>query len=631
MRKFGLIALIMVYAASLFAVPARRGWMPRVLADGSVVEVQQIGDEYYHYMVTRDGKIVKGTPEGLVISDEPLPTPEQIRTRRMASPLMAGRERRVGSVNLAPRGLLILVNFSDVAFQPENSQAAMDSMMNSSGYSFNGATGSARDYFIAQSDSQYMPIFDVVGPVTLSNTRKYYGENVDSVPGADRRYFQIAIDACQAVDDIVDFSVYDNDSNGDIDFVYIIYADKGEADGGPEEAIWPHNYYVKDYAHKYVKLDGKYLNNYACSGELLGYSGARNTIGTPCHEFGHVIGLPDYYDTTQNPDGSGGYNYNNYLTPNEWTIMDYGCYNNRGNTPPNYSIFDKYFLGWATPKVLPADAQLNVTLTTDYDDAYQITGGTSLLPYYTTKTVYYIENRQKQGWDAYLNGHGMLVWQVKYNDAAWSSNTSNNSAGKPRYTLIAADGSSMIGYCYEYNEQREDYDILHKSDTDPFPGAAKITAWDAVTGCALSDITETGGIIRFKFNGGKTTCTYEIMAEHCIVPEDSVLALGDTLSLIILPEEGYRLDDPDCWAVEMGEDKPILVYGEGFTYDALTGEFRIENVTDDIVIIVEAKEDTGTGLEDEKLTIKSAKTLRNGQLIIIRGNKHYNAQGIEIQ
>ena len=127
---------------------------------------------------------------------------------------------------------------------------------------------------------------------------------------------------------------------------------------------------------------------------------------------------------------------------------------------------------------------------------------------------------------------------------------------------------------------------------------------------------------------------YELMAEHCEVPEDGVLAFGNTLSLTILPETGYILDDADCWAVEMGSWNPLMEYGVDYTYDAQTGEFRIESVTDDVVIIVEAKEDTGTGLdavESRKTKVESRKMIRDGQLVIIRGDKRYNAQGIEIQ
>ena len=168
------------------------------------------------------------------------------------------------------------------------------------------------------------------------------------------------------------------------------------------------------------------------------------------------------------------------------------------------------------------------------------------------------------------------------------------------------------------------------AQANAFPGSGTVTAYTPFVGCELTDITESYGKIKFKYNGGKPLCAYELLAENCEVPEDGGLAFGNALILTILPENGYVLN-PECWAVEMGDINPLLEYGVDYTYDEQTGEFRIESVTDDVVIIVEAKEDTVTDLESEELRVKSEKILRNGQLIIVRGEKEYNAQGAEIR
>lgn len=574
MRKLGLIALVLAYAASLFAAPARRGWTMRTLADGTSVEVQQVGDEFDHYLVTRDGKMIANAP----------------RARRAP--------QSIGTPTPHPRVLVILVSYSDIAINAKNTSMAIDSMMNYPGYSYNHATGSVRDYFIAQSDSQYTPVFDVVGPVTLANNRKYYGEN--NSQGNDRRAGDMIKDACKAVDDIVDFSKYDSDGNGTVDAVYVIYAGIGANDvDGVADAIWPHQSVVSG-----LTLDGKSISTYACSGEIDGYTKERCGIGPICHEYGHAIGMPDYYGTGSTSDYILG----------EWSVMDYGMYNNDANTPPNYSIFDKQYMGWATVKELKADEQKNITLTTDYASGYKLTDG-------TTTTTYYIENRQRTGWDIALPGSGMLLWQVKYNQSAWNANHVNYTAGSPRYSVISATCGLMT-----------DGNVTWSTAADPFPGSQNVTSWTQVSGYAITNITQIDGKILCKLNGGKTECTYEILPEHCVVPDDGVLAIGNTLTLTISPEEGYMLDDAECWAVEMGNENPLLEYGVDFTYDALTNEFRIENVTDDVVIIVEAKEDQGTGLENtQQSAISVRKILRNGQLIIVRGGKQFNAQGVEIQ
>ena len=511
MKNVAIFCAALMIAMTAWSVPARRGWQTGTLVDGTVVDVQLQGDEFYHYWETRDGKVAKRLENRLFErTNEPVPSAAQVAQRREASPLMMPK---VGTINLAPRGLLILVNYADVTFQPGNTQAAMDSMMNYSGYSYNGATGSARDYFIAQSDSQYMPVFDVVGPVTLPQKRAYYGGNTSS--GGDKNAAQMIVDACRAVDSQVDFRLYDNDNNGEIDFVYVIYAGVGEADSDESDAIWPHNWYVYTGARITCNLDGKRLNNYACSGEIDGWTGMRNTIGTPSHEFGHVIGLPDYYDA----DGSTGGN-NMDKTPNEWSIMDYGCYNNGGNTPPNYSIFDKAFLGWVTPAVLTSGQQANVTLTTAYADGYKFSSGT---------TDYYIENRQQQGWDSYLNGRGMLMWRVNYNASSWQNNQVNTST--IRCTIQTANGDTKVGLCWtRLSDGTPQY--THYADTDPFPGADNITSWTNVSNFEMTEIAETNEVITFKLNGGVQIDPSAVEnVQHSVVTVTKVLRDGQLIIL----------------------------------------------------------------------------------------------------
>ena len=97
-------------------------------------------------------------------------------------------------------------------------------------------------------------------------------------------------------------------------------------------------------------------------------------MGTPLHEYGHVIGLPDYYDTEY-----ASTNYTESRTPGEWSIMDQGSYNNDGNTPPNYYIFDKYYLGWATPKFLSTADKKNIPAMHNTDRAYSLRRANSRL------------------------------------------------------------------------------------------------------------------------------------------------------------------------------------------------------------------------------------------------------------
>ena len=399
-------------------------------------------------------------------------------------------------INLAPRGLLILASFTDVDFADNNTQLAFDSLANGENYVYNGATGSCKQYFTDQSNGKYIPHFDVVGPVALPQSHAYYGEN--ATDGNDQYVVDFVIDACKGADSLgVDFSQYDNDEDGFVDFVYIIYAGYAESEGAGATTIWPHNWDLisalyfgytnqKEYYatsatdYKLPELDGVKLNNYACSNELKKSSNARTGIGTICHEFSHVLGLPDYYLTTTNPV------VNQRYTPGAWSLMGYGNYLNGGNTPPNYSVYDKYYLGWLEPEALsksqsleiPADGETTYMISRDEE---HVGAGA-----YRTDTVFYLENRQQEGWDTYLPGHGLLVWRVIYDESDWYQNCPNDYIA--RYLLVSAVQASS-----PYTTDKPKPEV-------PFPGLKNVTQYDFFPNLnRIENIQEINGLITCDF------------------------------------------------------------------------------------------------------------------------------------
>lgn len=527
-KRIATLFILCIIASTSFAVPAYRGWQTKTQPDGTTIEVRLTGDEFHHYWQDQAGNVVKCDSLGYWRVVESQPTPATIKARRQASAMLQSRPKKaVGAPNLAPQGLVILVNFKDTKFNASNTLVAMNDLMNSSSYTDNGATGSVRQFFSDQSDRQYIPEFEVIGPVTLTNNVAHYGSNDAS--GDDKLPGNMVVEACSIANANygVDFTKYDNDNDGEVDFVYLIYAGKGEADGGADNTIWPHNwsldaaYYYNNctYAQSARRFDGKYINNYACSGELNGQSGARTGIGTIAHEFGHVIGLPDLYDINY------GQNYEDEATPGAWHIMDGGSYNNDGKTPPNYTIYDKYFLGWKTPTNPGATAQ---TLTlqaagTDGYNAYQITtSGNSLLAATNTTTAYYIENRQQSGWDKYLPGHGLVIWKIRYSQSVWEANGPNATPGTLRYAVVSASGATTkIG-----------------TASDPFPGTKKVTRWEGVSSKPLLNITESGGVITLTYIDDAECHSVLTNGTACtITPSSDCVANGATLTANITPAD----------------------------------------------------------------------------------------------
>ncbi len=304
-------------------------------------------------------------------------------------------------------GLIILAEFYDIKFQ--YTKQDFENLINQAGYSRYGATGCAKEYFDAQFGGKVNFHFDVTNIVTLSKSRSYYGANDDE--GFDVKPEEMVAEACRAVDSYIDFSKYDNDNDGYVDNVFVFFAGEDEAEGGGDDCIWSHAYYIYSGAARIdLVLDGKRIDGYACTSELtkrpvLGKLGKTLAgIGTFCHEFSHTLGLMDVYDTDY--EGSGGESVGLWKTT---CLMDAGNQNNYGNTPPNYNAIERTLIGLAAPTVISE------------------TGIYSLSPIHTTNQCYrlnsdhqdeffLIEFRKATGWDAYIGGEGMLVYHCDFSD-----------------------------------------------------------------------------------------------------------------------------------------------------------------------------------------------------------------------
>lgn len=487
MRKIISAVLGVAFAMGAMARPAKPGPVVITDAQGKEHTVSLHGDEYFHYMTDAQGRWVEMRDGQLVeipaLNEEQIAARRAERVQQLAPRRVAEASKTAVPLNIAPKGLIILVNFSDVKFQKTNTLEAMKLMFNGDNYTYGGATGSARQYFHDQSYGQYNPEFDVVGPVDLSKNQAYYGQN-DPTYGSDMRPAEMIIEACQLANQNmnVDFTQYDNNNDGVIDFVYVVYAGRGEADGGGANTIWPHTSQISYYGT--YKMDGKKLDTYACSNELtqgaFGY--VRDGIGPFCHEFSHVLGLPDFYNTNGND--------NTKLT-GDWDIMCSGSYNNSSRTPAGYSAYERFFVGWQKPVLLNSGASIQMEALSEGGQSYIITetGESNLIGNDPDPNSFYIiENRQKTGWDKYVPGHGMLIYKVQYSYNKWTMNTPNNNSKSMGLDIIEADGiatratySGKQGDCFPYN------DVDSYTPYEEYP---------------ITRIKETEGVISFDFMGG---------------------------------------------------------------------------------------------------------------------------------
>lgn len=524
LSRIHLSALLISFLAVVdsWGAPARPVFHTDTLPDGSVITYRAVGDESFHYFVTPGGEPLVMTDSGRLRHASSPAEAEAItmapaRTRkRSGSPSRAPQSMTttdypsVGS----PRSLVILAEYTDVKFTIPGARDYFTDLLTTPGYNGNGATGSALDYFRACSGGLFSPQFDIYGIITLPNTQKYYGENGPG--GIDLRAHEMIIDACDILSSQgVDFTAYDCDNDGVIDNVYLFYAGCGESSGLAKDinTVWPHSWDIISAGGSARSYNGKSLFHYACSNELI-EAGYPDGLGTFCHEFSHVLGLPDLYST--GPKGP--------VTPDQWSVLDVGCYLNDSRTPPVYSAFERMSLGWLTPQLITAPGNYLLNPLDTSNHAYMVATESD-------SEFFILENRQKQGWDSYLDGHGMLVWHIDYDKDSWFDNTVNNDRNHQRVDLVEAVSRSSANPL--------------SSPSDPFPGTGGVTEFSTLTspsfiswgginpGYPLRNIREENGTIRFHAGtGGDDSSIDGIIADGITDPDGDVRVYNLTGSLV---------------------------------------------------------------------------------------------------
>lgn len=437
MRKLLTTFSLLAMTAVVLAAPAKRGvWKTVRLADGTEVRVELRGDEFGHFWQSADGvKYIEDNAQGVyrVADMKTVSEKASARRRSVSKARSAARLRRPKAplYTGSKKGLLILVQFTDKKFKASNNIALYRQVVSGTNYSNSslGFKGSVRDYFRDQSDGQFDFDIDVLGPVTLSHNYAYYGANGSD--GNDVRAEEMIVEACQQVDNEVDFTQYDWDGDGEMEQVFVLYAGRGEASGGAADTVWPHAWYLRDGAQITLRLDGVLINSYACGCELRTDTKI-DGIGTICHEFSHCFGLPDMYDTCESGENYGMMS---------WSLMDYGSYNDNGYTPAGYTSYEKMAVGWKQPIELTGDMEVkNLKPYSEGGDAYILYNEGNRNEYFL------LENRQLTGWDAGLWGSGLLAIHVDYDANVWDWNEVNCTDGTSgnnhqRCTVIPADGN----------------------------------------------------------------------------------------------------------------------------------------------------------------------------------------------
>ena len=553
------------------AVPAKPGWHTVTQSDGSTLQVQAAGNAFNNALLTRDGLTVARGSDGdfyyissvtglttvrahevdqrsgsenafinvqrssLTMTNKPY-----IMPREKGKLGVGGSNAEAGVPALGQRRIpIILVEFKDKKFN-NTRQDIIDAMLT--------GNESVGQYFRDQSNGMYEPDFEVFGIYTLSQNREYYGGHQGN--DNDKGLGWLVTEACQlATADGVAFSPYDTNNDDYCDVVIVIYAGVGEAQASwiHPEAVWPCNWSLSAAYYYGSGGNGAFrpssgdpiVDNFAVFNELYGSNDNGTTIdgiGTFAHEFGHCLGLPDFYDT-----GDG-----DHYGLGDWDIMCMGCYNNDGFTPPGYSAYEKNFMGWIeliTPNpgtyyTLPVWNQKNAST----DKALCITSDLN------SNEFFILENRKKQGWDRYAPGEGIMITHVTYNADRWWGDSPNNEDIQ-LMTLMNADNS------WSYYDEA----------TDLWPQNGKTEFTDTSTPAAKLNMNSRGAITGSAGYLGKPVT-------DMVINQDGTASFWYMKGSVTTPTITVTADAIDCGDVMMtaSGDQTIKVFGQ-----ALTGNISV--------------------------------------------------------
>ena len=366
--------------------------------------------------------------------------------------------------------LVVLVEFKDAVFTQgkDDPKALISDMLNGENYNYQGATSSANHYFKTVSDGQFNPIFNVVGPVYLDKLEETYVVNDPNdtyiyeetgKPVTVYRPGRMVEEVVAILDDEVDFSKYDSNGDGYVDFIYFFHAGKGATTGGDRnKTIWPHAFTLNSAIGHPVEHDGVLINRYATSAEI-GADGKLTGIGTFCHEFSHVLGFPDLYDTSSN-NGTAS----KCFTPGSFDCLDAGNYNNNQKSPATYSVYERYALEWMKPVDLTGAGSFTMLPLEAYPFGYKVKSSKD-------NEYFFLENRGRTYYDQYLDGHGLLVWHIDFDLDRWNANTPNNTKDHQMIDIIEAD-----------NDQN-----ASTRNGDVFPGISGICEYTATVSPSFKD------------------------------------------------------------------------------------------------------------------------------------------------
>ena len=377
--------------------------------------------------------------------------------------LLAGRRVSEGTV----KGLTILVEFKDIKTNVRKQD--IKNLLSKNNYKTNGNFCSVKEYFLLVSNGKLTYENVVVGPVTLAHDRRYYETHE-----LQREALRAAIN-----DHNVNLADFDSRGEGIVDAISFMYAGRTvygiNGDNSNPSDLWPHNSYMTFYQN------GIRTRFYQLTS--LGRSPADLSIGTFCHESGHMLcRFPDLYDY-----GRRDSDFTDSAGLGRYCLMSSGNHLDYGRTPAPVCGYLRDLVDWPNNTVYLSEPVEHEIVHGDYGILHK---------YLTDKPNEYfiIENRSKMNLDEHLPSSGLAVFHCDTEGSnEWQLATADRHY---QCALLQADGKRDLE-----NDRRGDADDMFADvegvalSSETMPSSRE---WDGSdSGLIIRDISVPGQDIIF--------------------------------------------------------------------------------------------------------------------------------------
>jgi len=206
-------------------------------------------------------------------------------------------------------------------------------------------------------------------------------------------------------------------------------------------------------------------------------------FGVMCHEFGHVLGLPELYAPNKVHEGIG-----------IWGLMGQGTWVGRGDAPPHLSAWSKLELGWVDPIVVEETRHVTLPSVARSAQVVKIYAKGPHEPW----EYFLIENREQTGADRRIPGQGLLIWHV--DERQTSYRRSQDDAAHKRVDLLTADSwPSHLDLGHTRGGNRGDAGDPWAGRDGPGPDTRPGTAaYDGTPGrFAIENVSPAGEVMTF--------------------------------------------------------------------------------------------------------------------------------------